>query len=155
MKHYNGRKRNVADAYATHLASVNWRLFRQQVLVRDKERCVLCNGLERLEIHHRTYERLGKEDISDCYTLCHRCHEVVTDMQRRERYANHSLPKLADVQRSTPDSLPIQGQSIYETRTVVQDYQRSTPDYAFWVTRQSSESLCQSNEENQLETRQD
>lgn len=151
MKPYRKGRREVTRVesaeYAIYIASAKWRLFRQQVLFRDKDRCVLCNDNGALEVHHRTYERLGKEQLEDCYTLCPRCHEVVTNMLRRERYANRPLPQLTDVQRSTPTSLSTREQSIHETRTGIQDYRRSTPDHAQWTTRESFQRLCKGNEE--------
>src|SRR5262245_21605468 len=69
-----------------HYRSAYWRAFRQLVFARDDYRCVLCDSPEDLECHHRNYERKGKEELRDCYTLCHPCHDLVTDHQRRQRY---------------------------------------------------------------------
>ena len=78
--------------YDDYLRSGAWRALREQVFARDGGRCVLCNHAEDLEVHHRTYERLGKENLNDLTTLCRQCHDVVTDHQRRQRYTTRDLP---------------------------------------------------------------
>ncbi len=78
-------------------SSVRWRLLREQCLARDGHRCMLCNASGPLECHHRTYERAGEEFLSDLTTLCHACHDVVTDHQRRLRYEVRELPPAAEV----------------------------------------------------------
>jgi sirohydrochlorin ferrochelatase len=60
-------------------------------------RCRLCNlGSPDvvLTVHHRTYERLGKELADDLTTLCMECHRAVTDHERRRRYAAFSVSPL-------------------------------------------------------------
>ncbi len=44
-----------------------------------------------LEQHHKTYVRCGHEDINDIITVCTRCHDILTDAIRRERYATKPL----------------------------------------------------------------
>jgi hypothetical protein len=39
------------------------------------ERCERCGYAHELQLHHKTYERLGRELISDLEVLCHQCHE--------------------------------------------------------------------------------
>ena len=43
------------------------------MLNRDDSRCTLCNN-PATEIHHKTYERVGKEPLSDLTSLCRECH---------------------------------------------------------------------------------
>lgn len=38
-------------------------------------------GIEYLEVHHKTYERLGHERDEDLAALCWGCHDAVTDRQ--------------------------------------------------------------------------
>ena len=61
--------------------------------------CRLCYASQKdvqLEVHHRTYVRLGCEQLGDLTALCKECHHVVTDMLRRRRYRQHR-PRFADV----------------------------------------------------------
>jgi 5-methylcytosine-specific restriction endonuclease McrA len=48
-----------------------------------------------LQVHHRTYERLGHEQAGDLTALCANCHRAVTDMLRRRRYSGR-LPLFHD-----------------------------------------------------------
>jgi 5-methylcytosine-specific restriction endonuclease McrA len=62
-------------------------------------RCRLCYASKddaQLEVHHRTYARLGREQVGDLITLCKECHHIVTDMLRRRRYCQLH-PRFADV----------------------------------------------------------
>ena len=72
-------------------------------------RCRLCNASEneaQLEVHHRTYERLGRERADDLTTVCHECHLGVTDMLRRRRYASRR-PRTADVIPAIENASPL------------------------------------------------
>ena len=64
----------AAMPYELYLATPEWAALRRAVLQRDGHRCRVCNGPDRLEVHHRTYERRGHEDLDDLTTLCHACH---------------------------------------------------------------------------------
>jgi 5-methylcytosine-specific restriction endonuclease McrA len=46
---------------------------RRQVLGRRRW-CERCGGQDALQVHHRTYERLGAELDEDFEVLCRRCH---------------------------------------------------------------------------------
>jgi len=62
-------------SYQEYLQTPEWAAKRQQILIRDEHRCRVCNGGEQLNVHHRTYERRGDEDLNDLTTLCQPCHE--------------------------------------------------------------------------------
>jgi len=49
-----------------------------------------------LEVHHRTYQRLGHEKSGDLTTLCGPCHRTITNMLRRRRYAS-ATPMIVDI----------------------------------------------------------
>lgn len=61
--------------YLTYLASQEWNERRQRVMNYYGHRCAICNASGPLEVHHRTYERLGEEDATDIIPLCPECHE--------------------------------------------------------------------------------
>lgn len=61
-------------SYADFLASSYWRRLRTRVLERDHHRCAECGSVERLVVHHLTYERLGRERLGDLVALCDGCH---------------------------------------------------------------------------------
>lgn len=69
----------VAGEYSDYLASDAWRSKRTYYLGRAMHRCQLCNkpggpGGKGLEVHHRTYERVGQEIDADVIVLCGDCH---------------------------------------------------------------------------------
>jgi 5-methylcytosine-specific restriction endonuclease McrA len=77
---------------------------RQAELRASGHRCRLCGRGRpevRIEVHHRTYARLGRERTWDLCTLCDECHEVVTDMLRRRRHILW-VPPVRDVAAPCP-----------------------------------------------------
>ena len=64
----------MSAAYQAYLRSPGWRAKREWALERADNRCQVCNGNDRLEVHHRTYENLGAERPGDLTVLCHECH---------------------------------------------------------------------------------
>lgn len=62
--------------YEAHLASPQWRSLRLKALERDGHACRICNTTKSLDVHHRTYERFGHEDLNDLTVLCRKCHET-------------------------------------------------------------------------------
>lgn len=64
-------------SYQQYLASDHWKSQRIAALKRADFRCQVCNrGNTTLDVHHRTYERIGQEIPADLTVLCRRCHEV-------------------------------------------------------------------------------
>ena len=70
---------------------------RKAVYERDKNECQLSRlfGISelsgkpcsaRMEVHHKTYERYGRERLSDVILVCTRCHDYITSAVRQERY---------------------------------------------------------------------
>jgi hypothetical protein len=62
--------------YSTYLLTIGWKMRRDMAIWRAAGRCQVCYGMDRLEAHHRTYDRLGEEMDSDITVLCHECHEL-------------------------------------------------------------------------------
>lgn len=62
--------------YRTYLDSDAWRDRRRHLLRRVGYRCQVCNGSGRLDVHHRTYVRLGHEHPEDLTVLCRTCHRL-------------------------------------------------------------------------------
>lgn len=61
--------------YNEYLNSYEWEKRRQQTLKLWGDRCTLCYGSENLQVHHRTYIRLGDELQTDLIVLCDDCHK--------------------------------------------------------------------------------
>jgi len=65
--------------YASYLATGHWRALRRDALERAGRRCTSCGFdpqgmIDLLEVHQRTYERLGCEQPDDLVVLCRACH---------------------------------------------------------------------------------
>uniref|UniRef100_A0A6M3XHW9 HNH endonuclease n=1 Tax=viral metagenome TaxID=1070528 RepID=A0A6M3XHW9_9ZZZZ len=61
--------------YDTYLESEEWKALRTRIFEQANGRCVLCNRPAN-NLHHRTYERVGKELDGDVTALCRDCHAL-------------------------------------------------------------------------------
>jgi len=61
--------------YHHYLLSSEWQSIRLKRIKFDGYMCTECGSREGLNVHHRTYERVGCEDIVDLVTLCRSCHK--------------------------------------------------------------------------------
>jgi hypothetical protein len=88
--------------YCEYIRSDAWRRSKARLgeLAAAEYRCRLCNAEPTegypLEVHHRTYERLGCELLADLTALCRECHKMVTSSLRARRYAM-TAPIRADI----------------------------------------------------------
>lgn len=65
--------------YADYLRTAHWQQTRGSALRRSDYHCQLCRSQERLEVHHNTYDNLGREYPEDLIVLCHDCHAKFHD----------------------------------------------------------------------------
>ena len=103
-----GRAGRTPVDYDAHLGSAGWRdsAARKAELQLAGHRCRVCDRGPpnvRLDVHHRNYDRFGRERVEDLTTLCRECHVVVTDALRRRRNATAGLPPRVDTPRVVPD----------------------------------------------------
>jgi len=57
-----------------YLQSAHWQEVRKRKLKQAGYKCEACGAKVKLDIHHLTYQRLGKERLSDLQALCRSCH---------------------------------------------------------------------------------
>jgi hypothetical protein len=69
--------------YADYLRSPHWRRVRQQYRESDRPQECICGETDGLELHHLTYERLGRERLTDLRFLCGPCHDAVHVLEKR------------------------------------------------------------------------
>jgi hypothetical protein len=63
--------------YHEYLRTSQWDRTRTRALERADHRCQVCNaGRKPLDVHHRTYDRLGQELDGDVIALCRDCHTL-------------------------------------------------------------------------------
>lgn len=65
-----------ALSYAEYLKTDHWLDFRDAMLHGKDCRCQHCETTEGLQIHHLTYDYLGRERPSDVLVLCGDCHRT-------------------------------------------------------------------------------
>lgn len=66
-----------AMPYREYLRTGEWRRTRAAALLRAQNACSFdVTHTSRLEVHHRTYERLGEELAGDLLVLCKSCHDL-------------------------------------------------------------------------------
>ncbi len=62
--------------YAAYLHSDHWRLLRLEILSTRGSQCERCKKFGRVDVHHLTYLRIGRELPSDLQVLCRSCHKA-------------------------------------------------------------------------------
>ena len=70
----------TTSAYKAYLGSEHWAEVRAWAVKWAGSRCMVCNASDPLQVHHRTYERLGHESRTDVLALCERCHKKAHDL---------------------------------------------------------------------------
>lgn len=122
--------------YYTYIASDEWAAKRKRAIERDQHQCQTClNGAD-LEVHHKTYERLGHEKLSDLITLCRSCHEAITSSIRQRRYNKAQMPQ-QDIKRLTPTTE--RNYTNVSANLEVQIVQRIAPAHAQWANGKPNE----------------
>jgi len=62
--------------YYAYIRSEFWKIKASAAKLYAGGRCQVCNSKEDLNAHHRTYERLGREEYIDITVLCRSCHSL-------------------------------------------------------------------------------
>lgn len=65
---------DARQAYLDYLRTPQWYAIRNRVMTKGYTTCARCDALAE-NVHHKTYERLGRELESDLEPLCRACHE--------------------------------------------------------------------------------
>lgn len=72
-----------AMPYPEYLKTEHWQTLREKALTRADHRCQVCNAqIASLHVHHRTYERRGRESLRDLIVLCSDCHAMFHEQRR-------------------------------------------------------------------------
>jgi hypothetical protein len=69
----------IIKSYSAYLKSKHWRLFKKSFRNSKycKSKCFICSKEKGIQLHHLTYERIGKEVFTDVIELCKSCHRNV------------------------------------------------------------------------------
>uniref|UniRef100_A0A6M3XZJ3 HNH endonuclease n=1 Tax=viral metagenome TaxID=1070528 RepID=A0A6M3XZJ3_9ZZZZ len=98
--------------YDAYLESEEWKALRTRIFEQANGRCVLCNRPAN-NLHHRTYERVGKELDGDVTALCRDCHALFHEFYKTGH--RHHDPKA--VAPPQPRKIPEQTISIVPMKT--------------------------------------
>ena len=63
--------------YRRYLSSPQWAAIRKRVCDKYRNACQECFRVGKIEVHHKTYERIGEERIEDLIALCPKCHKAL------------------------------------------------------------------------------
>lgn len=70
-------KFSIGPVFHRHyIKSSEWKSKADEAKKMAGYRCQICNSSGQLDAHHRTYERIGNENLSDITVLCRSCHEL-------------------------------------------------------------------------------
>lgn len=83
------------ESYKEYLQTPIWRTRRNRSLKLANYRCQRCAAGRALQVHHRTYVRLGAEWDEDLEVLCEGCHRGVTAQQMHDAPQSRVYLKLA------------------------------------------------------------
>jgi hypothetical protein len=64
------------ETYQRYLCTGEWRERRRLALIRDRNMCQGCLAARAIEVHHLTYEHVGRELLYELVSLCSACHET-------------------------------------------------------------------------------
>jgi predicted HNH restriction endonuclease len=66
------------ERYKEYLKSAEWECKKKQKFKLNGNKCEGCGCNDRkLDVHHKTYERIGMELLCDLQVLCFNCHKIV------------------------------------------------------------------------------
>ena len=70
--------------YYAYIRSEKWKKVRERYWKSKQPKvCFICGTAKELDLHHRTYKRLGCEHLRDLVALCRTCHNEVHDILKK------------------------------------------------------------------------
>lgn len=54
--------------------SLEWKIKKQEFFSNKPYKCESCGTTKDIQVHHGTYDRLYKEEMTDLFALCNKCH---------------------------------------------------------------------------------
>lgn len=64
------------NRYQKYLQSDEWQAVRARILKRARGKCEKCGKRPPIQVHHKTYARLGRERDEDLLAVCGPCHQA-------------------------------------------------------------------------------
>lgn len=83
--------------YSEYLKTDHWRAVRRAAIDHYGRRCLLCGATDAsVNVHHRTYDRLGRERLHDLTVLCRDCHAAHHEEPSRKKYGEPTLREIRE-----------------------------------------------------------
>ena len=76
-------------SYADYLRCDHWVTFRSVYFTSHDKICLHCRSINKIQLHHLTYNRLGCERYDDVVPLCQHCHARVHDFIKARAFRLH------------------------------------------------------------------
>jgi 5-methylcytosine-specific restriction endonuclease McrA len=77
--------------YKEYLASEHWRDVKDRFMKsKFRKKCFVCGSKNKLNLHHKTYIRVGNEYLTDLCLLCEECHKKVHEREKPTRGTNRN-----------------------------------------------------------------
>lgn len=71
--------------YRKYIRSPQWKAVCARYFALRGKKCQACGSRKSIHVHHLTYERFGREPLTDLCGLCKMCHERVHQAHRANR----------------------------------------------------------------------
>jgi len=82
--------------YSEYLQSKHWKELRKRFYKKNKKVCSVCGATKKIQLHHLTYIRLGKERLSDLMSVCDSCHHLIhkkkikiAKLRKKKKHTKH------------------------------------------------------------------
>lgn len=83
--HEDYHKSNWFSEHNDYLKSTTWQEKREEVLRRDGYLCQACLKRKATEVHHLTYDHYKNEPLYELISVCHSCHQAITEIDRKNQ----------------------------------------------------------------------
>lgn len=95
--HYHNYLKSHKINYARYLTSKHWQRTSLKFLNHKKGRkiCEACHSKHKINLHHKTYIHMGREQMRELCYLCQICHEKVHKIYKR-KLKTQSLKEVTD-----------------------------------------------------------
>jgi 5-methylcytosine-specific restriction endonuclease McrA len=101
VKKKRRKKQKVARVkvtdYPSYLKSKIWQKRRAKFWRQHRRECFACGAVGRIDIHHATYERIGRELDGDLVALCRWCHEEIHQLYKGKKLFDGTWQYCLDV----------------------------------------------------------
>jgi hypothetical protein len=70
----------ISTEYQAYLNSDKWQRKRRRVFARSGGQCERCKNARATQVHHKTYDRIFREPLSDLQAVCGHCHMEIHEI---------------------------------------------------------------------------